>query len=278
MQQKRPARKRRSSVPLANNQNGNPMKRTYKGWFGDFTLDPDIDFYGDKYWQSIANKTYEPDTMGFLESNLNSSTDFVDVGAATGAMSIIAGKLGARVLSFEAVPRVFEIANAHIDNNPEIAGRVIMRNNAISSHPGTLKLGENTDSKVLSSISNEKVRDPEKANIGIVSLGDEIDSFHDRNNNLVIKIDIEGAEWKLLSDKETLEGLSRHRALVLLAIHPGFDRPFKVLPMGLTIFTKKYWQLQNFFVAFFFSEDFSRLPQLEEPVWIKSIPLKSVYF
>ena len=228
------------------------MRKTYNGWFGEFSLDPDIDFYGDSYWQSVSSKAFEPDTMVFLENNLNSKTDFVDVGAATGAMSIIAGKLGARVLSFEAVPRVYEIAKAHIDNNSEISSRIVLRNNAISSHPGTLELGKNTDSKVLSSISNEQPIESEKSTVQIVSLIEEIDSFHQKGNRLVIKVDIEGAEWKLLSDKKTLEGLSRHKAHVLLAIHPGFNRPFKVLPLGLTFLTKKYWQLQNLATAYRF--------------------------
>jgi FkbM family methyltransferase len=228
------------------------MKKTYRGWFGDFSLDPDIDFYGDSYWLRISSKTYEPDTMVFLENNLNPETDFVDVGAATGAISIIAGKLGSRVLSFEAVPRVYEIARAHIASNPEITELIALRNNAISNKPGILELGKNADSKVLSSISNEEPVHSETATVEIVSLIDEIDSFHRLDNKLVIKVDIEGAEWKLLSDKETLMGLVRHKALVLLAIHPGFNRPFKVLPLGMTFVTKKIWQLQNLFIAYFF--------------------------
>lgn len=228
------------------------MKKTYVAWFGEFSLDPDIDYYGDSYWQRVSSKTYEPDTMVFLENNLNSTTDFVDVGAATGAMSIIAGKLGSRVLSFEAVPRVCEIAMAHINGNSEISGRVILRNQAISSIPGTLELGKNSDPKVLASISNEEPADSEKSTVEIVSLIDQLDSFHQKGNKLVIKVDIEGAEWKLFSDKKTLEGLSRHKAKVLLAIHPGFNRPFKVLPIGLTFLTKKYWQLQNLVIAYRF--------------------------
>ncbi len=228
------------------------MKKTFNGWFGEFSLDPEIDFYGDSYWQRVSSKSYEPDTMVFLENNLNSATDFVDVGAATGAMSLIAGKLGSRVLSFEAVPRVFEIAKAHLGCNPEITNRVILRNNAISSHPGILELGKNVDPKVLSSISNEEPVNSENRTVDIVSLIDEINLFHREDNKLVVKVDIEGAEWKLLSDQKTLEGLSRHKALVLLAIHPGFNRPFKVLPLGMTFLTKKYWQLQNLFIAYFF--------------------------
>ena len=228
------------------------MQKTYRGWFGDFSLDPDIDFYGDIYWQGVSNKAYEPDTMIFLENNINSTTDFVDVGAATGAMSIIAAKLGARVLAYEAVPKVYEIARAHINSNPGISNRIILRNKAISSQPGILELGKNSDPKVLASISNEEVTNSNKATVEIVSLVDELETFHKEENSLVIKVDIEGAEWKLLSDKKTLEGLSRHKAHVLLAIHPGFDRPFKVLPFGLTFLTKKIWQFQNLVIAYRF--------------------------
>jgi FkbM family methyltransferase len=190
--------------------------------------------------------------MVFLENNLNTSTDFIDVGAATGAMTIIAGKLGAQVLSFEAVPRVYEIAKAHLACNPTISNQIVLRNKAISSHPGILELGKNVDSKVLASISNEEPTDAETATVEIVSLIDEIESFHRPDKKLVIKVDIEGAEWRLLSDEKTLDGLSRHKALVLLAIHPGFHRPFRVLPFGMTYFTKKCWQVQNFLVAYLF--------------------------
>jgi hypothetical protein len=93
---------------------------------------------------------------------------------------------------------------------------------------------------------------PDTAKVGIVSLIDEIEDFHRKENKLVIKVDIEGAEWRLLSNQKTLEGLVRHKALVLLAIHPGFNRPFKVLPLGMTFFTKKYWQVQNLLVSYIF--------------------------
>jgi FkbM family methyltransferase len=228
------------------------MIKTYDTWFGKLTLDPEIDFYGDSYWRNVSQKTYEPDTMAFLENYVDSSTDFIDVGAATGAMSFIAANLGARVLAFEAVPKVFEIAKLHLRCNPNFANQVNLQNLAISSHPGTLELGKNADPNVLANISNEELTISGAGEIRIASLIEEINSFHHQDRKLVIKIDIEGAEWKLLSDTKTLDGLQQHGALILLAIHPGFNRPFKELPFGITWLTKKFWQIQNLLVAYLF--------------------------
>ena len=58
-------------------------------------------------------------------------------------------------------------------------------------------------------------------------------------------MDIEGAEWNILNNLDILQGLSNHKATVLLAIHPGFHRPFKSYPFGLTVFSKTLWQMRN---------------------------------
>jgi FkbM family methyltransferase len=221
------------------------MLKTYKGWFGSFSLNPEIDFYGDIYWEKVSQKSYEPDTMVFLENNLGPSTDFIDVGAATGAMSLIAAKLGSRVLLIEAVPWIFNVAKLHIEGNPEIAKMVTLKNCAISSHRGVLKMGNEADPAILSSIANKELMAGTESSVKISTLADEIESFHVLQRKLIIKIDIEGAEWKLLSHIDTLEVLDRHSARVLLAIHPGFDRPFRILPLGITNLTKKSWQVKN---------------------------------
>ncbi len=232
--------------------------KTYSGWFGTFSVDLSKDFYGDAFWEKIANKSYEPDTLAFLEGNLNPNTDFIDVGAATGSISIIAAKLGSRVLSFEAVPRVYEIAKSHIILNPDVSENIELRNEAISNKASTLVLGEEANPDILSSISNEV---SSGTSIVVRPLTQAIDGFHQLKRQLVLKIDIEGAEWKLLSDVAILEKLSERNARVLLAIHPGFNRPFRTLPLGLTFLSKKVWQIQNAIVALRF---FTRLMKFAE--------------
>ena len=39
--------------------------------------------------------------------------------------------------------------------------------------------------------------------------------------------------------------MTKHEATILLAVHPGFHRPFKILPFGLTLMSKTIWQIRN---------------------------------
>jgi hypothetical protein len=62
-------------------------------------------------------------------------------------------------------------------------------------------------------------------------------------------MDIEGAEWGILSDQLTVQCLAKHRAKMLLAVHPGFQRPHrKTLPVISRIFFE-IWRLRNYLEA-----------------------------
>jgi hypothetical protein len=112
-----------------------------------------------------------------------------------------------------------------------------------------------TNPDVLSSISFTKSTG-DQSTIEIVSLSDVINGFHQEGKRLLIKIDIEGAEWKLFSRLEILKNLQKHQAKVLLAIHPGFNRPFTTKLFGIKFVSKKIWQVKNLIIAYIF---FSRL-------------------
>ncbi len=211
--------------------------------FGMFQVDLSEDFYGESFWDRIENGTYEPDTMAFLKLNVNQHSDFIDVGAANGSMTILAGLRGARVLSFEAAPGIFGVAKRNVQLN-DFINKVEIVNAAISNRAGTMTFSREDDSNVLSSIVFTSLQDS-SIEIQVLKLANVIESFHKPSRELVLKVDIEGAEWRLLQDKETLQVLSQHKAVVLLAIHPGFHRPFKKLPFGLTILSKTTWQIRN---------------------------------
>ena len=66
-----------------------------------FKVELHKDWYGKEFWSKVSNETYEPDTIKFVENFCDKSTDFVDIGAANGAFSLIAFSLGARVYAFE---------------------------------------------------------------------------------------------------------------------------------------------------------------------------------
>ena len=211
--------------------------------FGKFRVDLNEDFYGDNFWDRIENGTFEPDTMSFLKVNVNQNSDFIDIGAANGSITIIAGLGGARVISFEAAPGMFEVADRNIKLN-KFTNEVGVVNAAISTRNGVMTFSRESDSNVISAICFSVLQDS-LAEIKVLKLSDVIQKFHVIPRDLVLKVDIEGAEWQLFQDQETIKALARHKATVLLAIHPGFHRPYKSLPLGLTLLSKTVWQLRN---------------------------------
>lgn len=211
--------------------------------FGKFQIELDHDFYGQEFWDRIENGTFEPDTMAFLKLNVDQNSDFIDVGAANGSMTILAGLRGARVLSFEAAPGIYAVANRNTELN-NFTNEVKVVNAAISNRNGVMVFSREGDEKVLSSIVFNGLQNS-STEIQVSKLADVISKFHKQGRDLVLKVDIEGAEWKLFRDSETIKSLSEHNATVLLAIHPGFQRPYKNLPLGLTCVSKTVWQVRN---------------------------------
>jgi FkbM family methyltransferase len=211
--------------------------------FGNFQIDLDEDHYGHEFWDRIEQGSFEPDTMNFLKLHVNQNSDFIDIGAANGSITVIAGLTGARVVSYEAEPGIFAVADRNARIN-KFTNDVKVVNAAISTREGVMTFSRESDSKVLSSICFSGLQNS-ATEIQILKLADVIQEFHHVTRDLILKFDIEGAEWQILNDSETVNALSQHKATVLLAIHPGFHRPFKRLPLGLTFLSKTAWQLSN---------------------------------
>lgn len=183
------------------------------------------DYYGSEYWKRIESNTYEPDTQGFVISNSDSETDFMDIGAANGAMSILAALQGARVKSYEPDPTIFSVLKKNIESNPKFCDLVELSESAVSDVNSEILFQKNSAPEILSSIIfSGSTQTTHKVNVK--SLIDEINSFNTNSSRrLVIKMDIEGAEWKILRNLHVLRTLASHNATLLLAVHPGFSRP-----------------------------------------------------
>lgn len=205
------------------------------------------DYYGEEYWDKISNRTYEPDTIGFIEDRCDENTDFFDIGTANGAMSLLAAEQGARVFAYEPDPVIYKVAANNFSLNPTLSSSINFQNVALSSASGFTTFGAKSDNTILSSIVTSGVSSQQTEIIKIESLVNELAKNHnDSSRKLVAKMDIEGAEWKILQNIDCLDALKSHNALLLLAVHPGFYRPFS---KGFWIFNAlryKVWQYKNF--------------------------------
>ena len=87
----------------------------------NFTVDTQNDHYGLDFWNGFANLQYEPDTVILLYSLSGPGVHFMDLGAANGAMSLIAMLRGSQVTSYEPNPEMFEVLKTNMSRNPGIA-------------------------------------------------------------------------------------------------------------------------------------------------------------
>lgn len=206
----------------------------------------DEDFYGEIFWRKIENHKYEPDTLSFLENNLDSKSVLIDIGAANGAMAILGTLCDSPVYAFEPNPLMFRVASQNIELNKKSRKLAKIYNEAISTTNSEISFKAGTDSKVLSNIvfsetSRNFVNIKVKSLSGVVS---EIAEVH-KKSNILIKMDIEGAEWKIFNDLSTLETLKEYRVKVLLAVHPGFYRPPNKSIRGINRLNLEIFRIKN---------------------------------
>jgi FkbM family methyltransferase len=218
---------------------------------GNFKVNVADDYYGAEFWSNLENGNWEPDTISFLNQRMNNSVDFIDVGAANGSITLLAAINGARVLAFEAEEFIFNIAKRNFELNSNLKDQIEIRNQAVSGSDGTLIYSKATNPKIISSIMFGAGSGAGNT-IQVKSLNSVMNEFHQLDRKLIIKIDVEGAEWNILNNLEVLRALAKHKATLLLAVHPGFHRPFRTLPLGLTLISKTIWQIRNILESYFY--------------------------
>ena len=189
-----------------------------------FAVDTDGDHYGIEFWESLEERRWEPDTIDFIEREINSRTLLIDVGAANGSICLIGACLGARVVGYEPNPTVYNVCLRNIALNQGISESILLKLAAVSNVESELLFEVGSNSNVITEISVGKHSDPHTV-IPVLSLAKELKSHARQNEKIVVKMDIEGAEFAILHDQSTLQALKLHRVKLLLAVHPGFYRP-----------------------------------------------------
>ena len=205
----------------------------------------DGDYYGSQFWKNFEQSLYEPDTISFIENRVNGSTLFFDIGAANGAITLLAACKGARVISYDPNPVIYKVLKNNVELNGEFTTRVTTVNCGVSDKSLNLNFAQGVEPTIISDIvlSMNKVAISEP--IGILSLVSVLKEAHN-SETVVIKMDIEGAEWRILHDIECLKSMKGVSATLLLAVHPGFYRPHKKFLKGLDRLSLEVFRIRNF--------------------------------
>ncbi len=171
----------------------------------------------------MESGSFEPDTLFTLKRYISDRVVFFDVGAAAGVFTLIASKLGAKCLAYEPVPKFFTLLSENLDLNLEIKNKVLIKQSVVSNFSQPLTFLRDQVGQTVSSIVYPE-NFGEASNI--LDIKKEV-LENCLNLKPIIKFDIEGAEYKILRDQAFLRILQEKRAIVILAIHPGFFRPIK---------------------------------------------------
>ena len=144
----------------------------------------------------------------------------VDVGANVGAFSMLQARRGASVHSFEPNPGCFRRLSAAVTANG-LGDQVKVHNQAVSDRPGRARFRVTDGCTLLGSLAGDPGPDEPAGSypVDVVAL-DEALSGDGVGHVDLLKIDVEGAELKVLAGAEaTLDAVDR----VVMEYHPGVD-------------------------------------------------------
>ena len=216
--------------------------QTYKDYeIRDASVRIDIDYesnmgiYGDSFWSTISNGTYESVTFDFLENLHKSGYEyFIDIGAATGCMSLYAASTGLKVVSVEPQEMVYAALEKNLALNPSLSSRISLVYALVSKSQDLNSLSESFTPGAAGPIASGVLT---SNSITIKQLLE----LCEPQSKVAIKIDIEGAEFPLFRDKRTIDFLSNRKPLIYIALHPGFKTPLKNNASYLSRF---FWRIQ----------------------------------
>jgi hypothetical protein len=200
----------------------------------DIAFESQLGIYGAPFWEKVNDGSYEPVTFNFIdEINRIGFDNFIDIGSATGCMSLYAGALGMKVLAVEPQLQVFNALERNLKLNPKAAKNIQTEFALVVGRAS----GDSFEVAFTDGASGPLERDGLATNTFMLK---DLADILPINSLTGIKIDIEGAEFPIFSNPANLEFLVKHKPVIYLALHPGFRHP---LPINAGYFSKLNWKI-----------------------------------
>jgi FkbM family methyltransferase len=172
-------------------------------------------------WSRYYPADYESENYTFLQQQVKTGMQIIDIGAHIGLFSACSSQLTGptgKIICFEPTPGTFDILKNtlklnHCDNVTAVMA-------AVSDKEGsaTFYVGETAGCNSNSLVKHKTGKEQTAYDVRMVTI-DSIVSEHSLSPGL-IKIDAEGAELDVL--KGGLKTFSDHQPILILGLHPAF--------------------------------------------------------
>ena len=177
-----------------------------------FRLDP----YHSKFWRKASSGSWEPETFAVLDRFLSPDRDYLDIGAWIGPTVLYGARRSRHVWCFEPDPVAYRHLawNLELNDIRNVSPFGVALSDGFSVTRMASMHGEAGDS--TSSLLNDGAHGTDAITIG----WDQFAGVTDLSNVSLVKMDIEGAEFSVVSS--LLPWLEAHRPALYLSTHAPF--------------------------------------------------------
>lgn len=140
---------------------------------------------------AVADETFFRQTYRWLVDQLRPGTTLIDIGANVGDTAIYFAQFREvnRVIAYEPAPRSYRLMRENVRRSG-LAGKITLRNAAMSGSNGHVRIADNTDSLYF---NIDRHTAGKGRNVKVVTLGNAVEGL----KNVAVKCDCEGGEARI---------------------------------------------------------------------------------
>lgn len=172
------------------------------------------------FWDRVEAGLWEPGTLAVYRQRVGPGMLVIDLGTWVGPLALYAAALGAEVIAVEADPAALDQLRRNVAVNPDLAPRITILERAVAPEAGTVRLGARR--KPGDSMSSALLADAETSWSVTAVTPAELAAMTAKATRLLVKLDIEGGEYRLLPALAPL--LARPGTSLLVSFHPAILR------------------------------------------------------